>query len=71
MKKYLPIGTVVLLKNGDKPIMIFGKNQICSKNNRIFDYVACLFPEGNISSDFNIFFNEDDIEKIIFRGLEV
>jgi hypothetical protein len=72
LKQYLPIGTVVTLINGNKPLMIFGKNQTCNKNeDEIFDYVACLYPEGNISSEYNIFFNTSDIDKIIFRGCEL
>jgi hypothetical protein len=67
--KYLPIGTVVLLKGGSKRIMICG---FCchgtGENDKLFDYVGCLSPEGFISSDKNLLFNHDQIEKIISMG---
>ena len=48
MDKYLPIGSVVLLKEGEKRLMIYGVKQKESGTDKIWDYVACLFPEGNI-----------------------
>lgn len=67
MKEYLPIGTVVLLKNGKKKIMIYGRKQLNDKN-ELFDYVACLYPEGNINDDFNFLFNHEDIEEVVATG---
>lgn len=68
-KKYLPIGTVVLLKGATKRIMICG---FCchgtGENDKMFDYVGCLSPEGFISSDKNLLFNHDQIDKIINMG---
>jgi len=49
MKKYLPIGSIVLLKNGNKKIMIYGRRQIQVTSGKIFDYVACFYPEGNVN----------------------
>ncbi len=69
-EKYLPIGTVVLLKGATKRIMICGfccRNE--NDNDKIFDYVGCLSPEGFISSDKNLLFNHDQIDKIINMGL--
>lgn len=69
-EKYLPIGTVVLLKGATKRVMICG---FCcrseSDNDKVFDYVGCLSPEGFISSDKNLLFNHDQIDKIISMGL--
>ena len=68
-EKYLPIGTVVLLKGATKRIMICG---FCchgtGENDKMFDYVGCLSPEGFISSDKNLLFNHDQIDKIINMG---
>ncbi|MDS9995568.1 DUF4176 domain-containing protein [Bacillus atrophaeus] len=47
--------------------MIFGRHQIQSSIGRKFDYVAVLYPEGNISENFNVFFNEEMIEKVIYE----
>ena len=43
--KYYPIGTVVTLVNGDRPIMIYGRKQFQENTDNIWDYVACLYPE--------------------------
>ena len=67
---YYPIGTVVTLKDGDRPIMIYGRKQIQEDTNYIWDYVACLYPEGNLCDDYNIFFQHEEIEKVYHTGLE-
>ena len=67
--KYLPIGTVVMLRNGKKRVMITG---FCcsdkSKPDTTYDYSGCLYPEGIITSDQNLVFNHDQIEKIYALG---
>ena len=69
-EKYLPIGSVVRLVNGTKKIMIFGRKQKQVPPGRIWDYVACLYPEGNLSEKYNVFFNHSEIEEIYFVGYE-
>ncbi len=64
--KFLPIGTVVYLKDAKKPLMIIGFCVI--SDNRVFDYSGCLYPEGVVSSDINLLFNHDQIEKIVYSG---
>ena len=68
--KFLPIGTVVLLKGAKKRLMITG---FCSfdteKKDRAYDYTGCLYPEGIISSKQMALFNHDQIEKIFYLGL--
>ena len=48
-EKYLPIGTVVLLKNTNKKIMITGYLTASidekNSNDEYYDYSGCLFPE--------------------------
>ena len=62
-EKYLPIGTVVMLKGGTKRAMIIGFCAISGENNtKTFDYSGCLYPEGMISSDKTLLFNHDQIE---------
>lgn len=68
-EKYLPIGSVVLLKNAKKRIMITGfvaKSK--ETGDEVFDYIGCLFPEGVISSDKNLLFNHDQIDKLYYIG---
>ena len=68
MKEYLPIGTVVLLKEGQKKIMIYGRRQKRVTDEHEYDYIACLYPEGNISEDYMYLFNHEDIETVVYRG---
>ncbi len=68
----LPIGTVVLLKNSTKRIMIIGVLQKQMKNGQeiLWDYSACLYPEGYISPNKTFLFNSDQIEKIYAVGYQ-
>jgi len=66
--KYYPIGTVVILKGGDRPLMIYGRKQIQQPANLIWDYVACLYPEGNISDQYTFFFQQEEIGKVLYVG---
>ena len=68
MKSYLPNGTVVLLKGGIKKVMIYGRRQKRVTDENEYDYIACLYPEGNIDEDYMYLFNHEDIEKVIYRG---
>ena len=66
-KKYLPIGSVVLLKNAKKRLMITGF-YIKTENDERYDYSGCLYPEGVISSSQTAVFNHDQIETIYAIG---
>ena len=44
MKKFLPIGSVVLLKESQKRIMIVGVKQKQVNSDKVWDYSACLYP---------------------------
>lgn len=68
MEKYLPIGTVVVLHEGEKTIMIYGRKQLHAETKVIYDYVACLYPEGNIDEEYTYLFNHDQIREIVFMG---
>jgi hypothetical protein len=30
--------------------------------------VACLYPEGNLGEDYNIFFNQEEIAQALYFG---
>ncbi|MBM7643967.1 hypothetical protein JOD45_000158 [Scopulibacillus daqui] len=67
----LPIGSVVYLKDIDKQeVMIYGRKQKRENESKIWDYVGCPYPQGNISKDYNIFFDHNQILKVIFKGYE-
>lgn len=70
-EKYLPIGTVVLLKEAEKRIMIIGFCIIPEDDqDTIYDYIGCLYPEGVLDPKQNLLFNHDQIEKVFYMGLE-
>ena len=66
----LPIGTVVLLKNGTKRVMIIGYFPMENGNETKYDYSGTLYPEGLIDSRKILLFNNDQIENICFKGLQ-
>lgn len=67
----LPIGSIVLLKDGEKRLMINGIMQSdASGSGANFDYLGILYPEGHIGDEFQYLFNHEDIAQIIFRGYE-
>lgn len=69
--KYLPIGTVVLLKGGRKRAMITGFCSVAQENQeKIYDYSGCVYPEGYLSSNQVCLFDHDQIDKIFFVGYE-
>lgn len=80
-EKFLPIGTIVLLKGGKKELMImsycivptgeiYDKNGLVEMEETMFDYGGCVYPEGMITSDQLFAFNHEQIEKICYMGYE-
>ena len=70
IKELLPIGSVVLLKEGKKKLMTFGVKQTDSNTNKEYDYIGVLYPEGNIGDGGQFLFNHDDIDEVFFNGYE-
>ena len=68
MKELLPIGSIVLLKGGKKKLMIFGRLQMSNDNQRLWDYISCLYPEGNMGADYCFLFNHEDIADVFHLG---
>lgn len=66
MKRYLPLGSVVLLKGAEKRLMIAGRMQKQERGEKIYDYCGYLFPEGMQSPKEMYLFNNTDIEKVHF-----
>lgn len=68
-EKYLPIGTVVLLKNATKRLMITGFASMSPETgDMIFDYSGCAYPEGFLNYNEVCVFNNEQIDKVIARG---
>lgn len=70
MKQYLPIGSVVLLKESQKRIMIVGVKQKQENSDKVWDYSACLFPEGILDPDRLFLFDSEQIERLYFVGFQ-
>lgn len=70
MNKLLPIGSIVLLKESNKKIMIYGRLQKSFQSGKLYDYIACCYPEGNIDPNKSILFNHEDIECVYFIGFQ-
>ena len=69
MNTILPIGSVVLLKNATKPIMIFGYMQKSAVvPDQMADYIGVPYPEGNLDIRAQVGFQMTDIEKVLFEG---
>lgn len=67
--KVLPIGTIVLLKNARKRIMIIGYCKYKGNDtSKIYDYAGCVYPEGYISPDTTALFDHEQIDVIFSLG---
>lgn len=70
MKKYLPIGSVVLLKDSKKRIMIMGVKQKQANSEKVWDYCACLYPQGLLDPEKLYLFDSEQIERLYFIGFQ-
>lgn len=73
MKKIdlLPIGTIVLLKNNEKKMMITGLLQTLTEKDdtvKEYDYLAVPYPEGFVDKRLQFLFNQEDIADIHYMG---
>jgi len=68
MNKYLPIGSIVILRESMKTIMIYGRQQFHAETSTVYDYVACLYPEGNIDEAHTYLFDHNQIHEVVFTG---
>jgi hypothetical protein len=70
MTKFLPIGSVILLKDSTKRVMVVGVKQKQVDADKIWDYSGCLYPEGIINPDKLYLFDMDQIERLYFVGFQ-
>ena len=69
---FLPIGSVVLLKNSTKRVMITGVGQkgTTESGEKLYDYVGVVYPEGYQNAELNYLFNTDQIDSLYFIGFQ-
>ncbi|WP_455721600.1 DUF4176 domain-containing protein [Agathobacter sp.] len=72
-KDLLPIGSIVLLKGGIKKIMITGIKPVSKEDDgeeKEYDYIGVIYPEGYLNDEFNFLFYHSDINDVIFKGYD-
>ncbi|MFA8438667.1 DUF4176 domain-containing protein [Pueribacillus sp. YX66] len=69
MEKLLPLGSVVMLENGEQKLMITSRVPLYNNEGTIgyFDYGGCLYPNGHVDQQM-FFFNASDIAEVYFEG---
>lgn len=68
-EKYLPLGTIVLLENGTKKVMITGFAGVPREGvQKMYDYSGCTYPEGFLSYDKVLVFDHNQIKEVISKG---
>ena len=65
---FLPVGSVVRLKGGERNVIIIGYTPIEAGKTEMWDYLGGMWPTGVITSDRNLLFNRDQIEEVFFEG---
>ncbi len=65
----LPIGSVVLIGDSKKRVMIVG---VCQKdkNQRLWDYTGVIFPEGYLDPEKMFLFNNNQISRVFALGYQ-
>ena len=67
----LPIGSVVLVGDSKKRVMIVGVcQQGGSAETKIWDYTGVLFPEGYLDAQKMFLFNHEQITRIFALGYQ-
>ena len=67
----LPIGSVVLLNESKKKVMIVGVCQRSTNDpSKIWDYTGVVFPEGFLAADKMFMFNNEQIARVFAIGYQ-
>lgn len=69
--KYVPLGSIVIVKGSVKKIVIIGRGIAVRQEGELqyFDYAGCTYPEGLIG-DTVLYINHEDLEEIVFEGYQ-
>lgn len=70
MKRLLPLGTIVKLKEETDKIMIVSRLVRKERNGEIFDYCGCLVPQGIQNPNNVVIFNHEDVNRLLFIGFQ-
>jgi len=68
-EKYLPLGSVIILKEQTAKIMITGYTVMSNEGeDKVYDYIGCLYPVGYMGNEKMVLFNHEDIGKVYCVG---
>ena len=70
MSTLIPIGSVVGFPDEPQKYMIYGRLQKSAKDERVYDYCACPYPQGHVDSDQTVLFDHKSIETLYFIGFQ-
>lgn len=67
--KRLPLGSIVILDGGVQKVLIVSRGMVIPVNGKqyAFEYGGCFYPQGLVS-DKVIYFNNEDIQEVVFEG---
>lgn len=68
IKELLPVGSVVLLKDATRKVIVIGYAAVENGKKEIWDYIGCAYPIGVVSSDSNLLFNREQIKEVVLSG---
>lgn len=66
--KFLPLGSIVLLKDAKRYIVVIGYAVIEEGSSKVWDYMGCAYPIGVVNSTNNLLFDREQIDKVIHTG---
>lgn len=65
---YLPIGSVVRLRDGERPVVVAGCMAVDGVTNRLWDYMGYPWPEGRQDASKDYFFDSDMVVEVLQIG---
>ena len=66
----LPIGSVVVIGNSQKKVMVAGVCQKGGEEEKLWDYTGVIYPEGFLDPQKMFLFNHDQITQIVALGYQ-
>ena len=66
----LPVGSVVLIGDNTKRLMIIGFPQQEAETENVWDYVGIPYPEGYMGSERTYLFNHSQITRVFSIGYQ-
>ena len=65
---FLPLGSIVLLKDAKRYLVVIGYTVVEEGSKDVWDYLGCAYPIGVVDPTKNLLFNKDQIKEVIFTG---